>query len=235
VNKENEIFDIAIIDVQMPGVDGTTLAHQIRKIEKCKHIKFIMLCDVSKTEDAGSVLDKTFHAAVNKPIKPSDLFNALAITTKNTDALQQSSSHRNRFVETQTPNDWPENTRLLLVEDVHVNQLVAKGILANIGSSTDIAANGLEAINSLRSALESQPYTHILMDCQMPEMDGYEASQKIRAGAAGNRYIDIPIIAMTANAMKGDKNKCLAAGMNDYLSKPIDQSLLKKKLQVWVV
>jgi len=96
-----------------------------------------------------------------------------------------------------------------------------------------VAADGLEALQSLKVALLDMPYDLILMDCQMPEMDGYQATKAIRAGDAGDYYINIPIIAMTANAMKGDKEKCINAGMNDYLSKPIEQKLLRKKLRYW--
>jgi len=95
----------------------------------------------------------------------------------------------------------------------------------------DIAANGLEALSNLQEAPEDLPYTLILMDCQMPEMDGYEATQRIRAGKAGSRYINIPIIAMTANAMQVDKEKCISTGMTDYISKPVDGRTLLETLK----
>jgi len=126
-----------------------------------------------------------------------------------------------------------EKCRLLLVEDNRINQEVARFILAEFGVNADVAADGLEALQSLKVALLDMPYDLILMDCQMPEMDGYQATKAIRAGDAGDYYINIPIIAMTANAMKGDKEKCINAGMNDYLSKPIEQKLLRKKLRYW--
>lgn len=130
---------------------------------------------------------------------------------------------------------WPERSRLLLVEDNYINQAVAKGILEGFGLICDIAGNGIEAIAALHQAPEEAPYTLVLMDCQMPEMDGYQATTEIRNGAAGNRFKDISIIAMTANAMKGDREKCLQVGMNDYLSKPVDADKLKAMLETWLV
>ncbi|GLQ29559.1 PAS domain S-box protein [Litoribrevibacter albus] len=129
---------------------------------------------------------------------------------------------------------WPDKTRLLLVEDNYINQAVAQGILEGMSLSCDIAGNGVEAIAALHQAPEDAPYTLLLMDCQMPEMDGYQTTQEIRNGAAGERFKDVTIVAMTANAMKGDREKCIDAGMNDYLSKPIEAKLLKQMLHKWL-
>jgi CheY-like chemotaxis protein len=131
---------------------------------------------------------------------------------------------------------WPPSTRLLLVEDNTTNQLVALGMLESIGLYADIAANGLEALASLRLAQdELVPYTLVLMDCQMPEMDGYSASTAIREGKAGESAIKVPIVAMTANAMSGDREKCLLSGMDDYISKPINLVALKAMLIKWLL
>jgi len=126
-----------------------------------------------------------------------------------------------------------EHQRVLLVEDNAINQLVAAGILENLGIHTDIAEDGLEAIDSLRQARDND-YSLIFMDCQMPIMDGFTATKNIRKGDAGERYRDIPIVAMTANAMHGDREKCIQAGMNDYLAKPIDEILLVECLTKWL-
>ncbi len=127
-------------------------------------------------------------------------------------------------------HSWPSQTRILLVEDNPTNQMVAQRMLEIIGLSADIANNGLEALWSMEQALEFAPYTLILMDAQMPEMDGYAASTAIREGKAGEVYKTIPIIAMTANAMTGDREKCILSGMNDYISKPISILTLKTTL-----
>jgi PAS domain S-box-containing protein len=120
-----------------------------------------------------------------------------------------------------------KNLKILLVDDNEINQQVTLGILDTMGYQSDIANNGLEALD----ALNQKSYDLIFMDCQMPEMDGYTATRKIRS--SNKPYSKIPIIAMTANAMKGDKEKCLAAGMSDYISKPVDPDIIKNKLHQW--
>ena len=123
--------------------------------------------------------------------------------------------------------------RLLLVEDNLINQEVALNILDDLGVNTRIACNGLDALKTLRYGNPNEPYQVILMDCQMPELDGYETTKRIRNGAAGEAMKAVPIIAITANAILGDKEKCLNAGMDDYLSKPFDPIDLERKLLHW--
>jgi len=122
------------------------------------------------------------------------------------------------------------NARILVVEDNRVNQLVAKGILSRFGIHVDFAANGQESLTSLQQL----PYDLVLMDCQMPVMDGYEASRQIRNSQSSVLNQKIPIVAMTANNMQGDKEKCLQAGMNDHISKPINPAKLQEALQQWL-
>ena len=120
--------------------------------------------------------------------------------------------------------------KILLVEDNEVNQIVAKYMLDQLNLCTDVSINGIEAIERL----QQNTYELVLMDCQMPQMDGYEATARIRRGEAGDRNKNIPIIALTANAMKGDKEKCLEAGMNDYLAKPFEERPLRNILSKWM-
>lgn len=132
------------------------------------------------------------------------------------------------------PIDWPENTNILLVEDNPVNQEVAQLLLSDFGLSCEVAPNGFDALK----LLAEKPADHfvlILMDCQMPGMDGYEATRAIRSGKAGEQQALLPIIAMTANALKEDKERCIDAGMNDYLSKPIDASQFLALLKQWLL
>ncbi len=129
---------------------------------------------------------------------------------------------------------WPENQRMLLVEDNAVNQEVASLMLGDLGLVSDVAADGVEALAALKQAPKDSAYTLILMDCQMPEMDGYEATRRIRLGLAGERYRNIPVVAMTANALSGDRDRCVAAGMNDYMSKPVEPAVLTGKLKKWL-
>lgn len=128
---------------------------------------------------------------------------------------------------------WPSNTKILLVDDDPVNQMVAEELLKVIGLDTHTASNGAHALEIL-AQMQDKPYTLIFMDCQMPVMDGYEATSAIRNGKAGEQYKNIPIIAMTANAMAGDREKCLLWGMNDYISKPIDINELQSALEKWI-
>ena len=125
------------------------------------------------------------------------------------------------------------SSRVLLVEDNKVNQVVAGALLKQAGISFDIAENGLEAITKLANN-EDAPYELVLMDCQMPEMDGYQATKAIRLGKAGEAHQKVNIVALTANAMQGDKERCLDAGMDDYLTKPLNFDSLNKKLAIWL-
>lgn len=149
-----------------------------------------------------------------------------------------SDQNSSRVINTQGGEEnivWPANTRILLVEDNATNQIVAQGILEHIGLDCDIAANGLEALDAIRISNDTQRYTVVLMDCQMPEMDGYDATRAVREGRAGEENKHLPIIAMTANAMQGDREKCTLAGMDDYIAKPINLSVLKSALTKWIL
>ena len=120
--------------------------------------------------------------------------------------------------------------KILIVEDNRINQAVLLGVLSNKGLSADVAGNGIEALSALNGAPDNAPYQLIIMDCQMPKMDGYEATKAIRSGKAKQVHCDVPIIAMTANTMKGDRDKCIAVGMTDYTTKPVDADILHEKI-----
>lgn len=124
--------------------------------------------------------------------------------------------------------------KILLVEDNEINQAVVCGLLEDAPLDIDVADDGLIALDKLNRSADDARYALIIMDCQMPNMDGLEASKEIRNGRAGEYYKDIPILAVTANALKGDKEICLNAGMNDYLSKPIEPDALQEKLNFWL-
>ncbi|MGK0249726.1 MAG: PAS domain S-box-containing protein [Oleispira sp.] len=134
----------------------------------------------------------------------------------------------------QTLQTIDNEVRILLVEDNFTNQVFAEALLKKMGYSLDIVDNGEQALAALNAANSTKKYEVILMDCQMPVMDGFEATHKIRLGDAGDFYQGIPIIAMTANALRSDKDNCLKAGMSDYISKPFDPEILHKKLLIWL-
>lgn len=253
--KDKPFFDIAFLDMLMPQMDGAELGQKLKADPNFNVIKLIMMTSINNQGDGKYFSQLGFSAYFPKPATESDLYNALSVISEDGDALKQaqplvtqhylkslgdekqdeSLKRKNSSQPKSSVRQWPKYTRLLLVEDNRVNQLVASGILNNIGLQADIASNGIEALENLQHARDNAPYTVILMDCQMPEMDGYEASRQIRAGSAGERYKSIPIIAMTANAMEGDREKCLEAGMSDYLSKPINLDKVSAKLNQWLL
>jgi CheY-like chemotaxis protein len=122
------------------------------------------------------------------------------------------------------------SARVLLAEDNLVNQKVAVAMLRKLGCTTDVASNGQEAID----ALGQHRYDLVLMDCQMPIIDGFEATRRIRSGASGSAAQEVPIVALTAHAMRGDREACLASGMDDYVVKPLDMARLQEVISVWL-
>lgn len=239
-DPDKQLFDVAFLDMQMADMDGAELGKRLKADCRFEPIKLVMMTSMSQIGDANFFAELGFSAYFPKPTTTSDLFDALSIVSEGGKVLKeakplvthhylQSLSHVGEGEEFR----WPEDSHILLVEDNYVNQLVAKGILEDLGLPVEVADNGVLALEQLRQG-GSKPYSLILMDCQMPELDGYETTRQIRAGNAGEQYLDIPIVAMTANAMMGDKEKCLDAGMSDYLSKPIDSDKLRLKLHQWL-
>jgi len=232
-------FDAAILDMQMPGMNGATLGERLKNHKNSQHTKLIMMTSMSERGDAGFFAKLGFSAYFPKPTTTSDLFDALTVVLDDGQAMKSISPIITRhnlhaLKRPQTSKHIPKNTRLLLVEDNRINQAVILGVLSNIGLSADVAGNGIEALIALNRSPDDSPYHLIIMDCQMPEMDGYETTEAIRAGEAKDVHREIPIIAMTANAMKGDKEKCLSAGMSDYATKPVDANVLHEKIANWL-
>ncbi|MEO1347400.1 MAG: PAS domain S-box protein [Cyanobacteria bacterium J06635_15] len=241
-------FDMALLDMQMPNMDGLELSQRLKADRRFQSMSLVMMTAIDLCEhyvhgdsdDVRCFTDLGFSAYFTKPVTPSDLFDALVVASGSRTVQQNGATlevphngqHRPK---TLTAHRWPAQTRLLLVEDNRVNQMVVRSLLKRLGLAVDVAINGLEALHLLEAAPQNQAYTLVFMDCQMPELDGYEASRQIREGIASDRNRDITIIAMTANAMKGDKEKCLEAGMNDYLAKPIDPKALSEMLQKWLL
>ncbi|WP_415904811.1 response regulator [Neptuniibacter sp. QD48_55] len=228
-------FDVVFMDMQMPGIDGAELGRTLKADDRFRASKLILMTSMAHRGDAKRFADIGFSGYFPKPATTSDIFDALQVVANGGDALHNASplltSHYLKDLSIEGHPTLGEK-RILVVEDNQINQLVVQGILQELGLTADMAGNGVEALQSLNTALENNcPYDLVLMDCQMPEMDGYEATQQIRAGKAQQKNITIPIIAMTANAMAGDREKCLAAGMDDYLSKPVSPIALNQALQ----
>jgi CheY-like chemotaxis protein len=177
--------------------------------------------------DASRARKIGFDAYLTKPIRQSQLYNVLlsVFSLKNEAGAGPASD---ALVTRHTVSEQrKQRIRILLAEDNATNQKVALHILRKLGYRADAVSDGAEAVQ----ALTQIPYDIVLMDVQMPEMDGFEATRAIRRSPLPHR--NIPIIAMTANAMKGDRERCLAAGMDDYLAKPVDPHALSEKIQVW--
>jgi PAS domain S-box-containing protein len=217
-------YSIAIVDMQMPEMDGDELGAVIKNDKALMDTHLVMLTSQGQRGDAKKFKTAGFSAYLNKPVNQSILYNTLMRVAGLTadDApliIAYSARVRAQF-----------KARVLVVEDNVINQMVAQSMLEQFGIQSDLAANGEEAI----TALENLPYDLVFMDCQMPVMDGFDASRNIRAPQSKVRNRAIPIIAMTANTMHGDREKCIAAGMNDFVSKPVEADKLQQLLQFWL-
>jgi CheY-like chemotaxis protein len=216
--RQETPFDLAILDLHMPEMDGVTLAGNLRSLRGAENTPFILLSSLGG--NAGELKADLFAACLMKPIRPSALFDALlGILAAQPIGRGAAPAPARPTLDAEMATRHP--LRILLAEDNVVNQKLAVRLLAQMGYRADLAANGLEVLQ----AVGRQPYDVILMDVQMPEMDGLEATRRICARwpreqqpGRGQRP---RIIAMTANAMQGDREMCLEAGMDDYVSKPI--------------
>lgn len=233
-------FDIALLDMKMPTIDGIEWVQKIKAIPNFSAMKLIMMSSMNFHGDAKNLAELGFDSYFPKPATTSDLHDALALVCSNSDLLTQVKPLEVGYFTRALGNkkkhiNWPQDTRLLLVEDNLINQLVTKEMIEDFGLIVDIASNGVEALQALKLAEHTECYALILMDCQMPEMDGYAASRAIRSGEAGDSNSQIDIIAITANAMAEDRESCLKAGMSDYMSKPVDPDKLLQLLQKWLM
>ncbi|WP_292932115.1 response regulator [Noviherbaspirillum sp.] len=210
--RHGHAFDVGILDMSMPEMDGLGLALEIRKYRDEKALPLIMLTSVAHRPRDAKMSEVKFSAYLNKPIKPTALFDALLHSMRIEPIhtpLRRPTAASERLSET-VP------LKILVAEDNTVNQKVVQQLLAHLGYRADVVANGIEVLD----ALERQNYDVVLMDVQMPEMDGLEATRRLRARYGAN--VPPRVIAMTANAMPGDRERCLAAGMDAYVSKPIE-------------
>lgn len=219
---KGEPYEIALIDMQMPGMDGETTIRRIRENPDMESLHIIVLTSMGVQGDANRFQELGCSAYLLKPVRQQELRDGLllAIGTPIKEKKKQ-------LITRHTLAECAQSCRILLVEDNPINQKVAVKLLSKAGFSVDTANNGFEAIQALQNGL----YQMILMDVQMPEMDGFEATLRIRN--SDMPYSDIPIIAMTAHALKGDREKCLEAGMDDYVSKPINAEELFGVIEKW--
>ncbi len=222
--SERDPFKIALLDHNILKPDDVeTLGQKIKSGPQLQKVHFVMLTSTNKRSDAAYFREIGFGAYLVKPVKQSQLLDCLRIVTGKTGVEKDTTE---QIVTQYTiSEDHKQRVRILLTEDNVVNQKIALHFLEKkLGYHTDLANNGKEALERL----EDSDYNLVLMDCQMPEMDGYDTTRVIRNENSTVRNHKIPIIAMTANAMKGDREKCLEAGMDDYVTKPINIEQLKE-------
>jgi CheY-like chemotaxis protein/anti-sigma regulatory factor (Ser/Thr protein kinase) len=216
--QRGDRFDLAILDMHMPELDGTELARRIRAIDAS--LPMVLFSSLGRREVDDQ--DGLFVGYLSKPLHQSHLFDTLAALFAKSRVIEATVKKAPTTIDRELAKRHP--LRILLAEDNAVNQKLALRILQQMGYRADLAANGIEAIESV----ERQTYDVVLMDVQMPEMDGLEATRRIVARSPNG---DRPrIVAMTANAMHGDREECLAAGMDDYITKPIRVDVLVEAL-----
>ncbi len=228
-------YRIALVDDQMPDMDGEMLGRAVTADPALRDILLVMLTSMSQSGDLRRVSEAGFAAHLVKPIRQSQLFDVLATVWAarrqgpGAPLVTLETAHGVRRATAGRSAEAPLNARILLAEDNAVNQKVALKMLEKLGCRVDVAANGREALEML----DLLPYDAVLMDCRMPELDGYEATREIRRSEQGTQR-HVPVIAMTAHAMQGDREKCLAAGMDDYVTKPVSAAALRAALSQWV-
>ncbi len=214
----DEQFAVLIVDCQTAGMNACELATALKAMPFTRNIKLIMLASAARQVDINLAQNPDYSNCLSKPVKRDDLLKIMAFVLglKDEETVANSTGVRNKTGE----NTVSAQRQILLVEDNEMNQKIVVKMLEKHGVCCDVAGSGLEALQ----ALQKKQYDIIFMDCQIPEMDGYETTARIRELEGEQRHSII--VAMTANAMEGDREKCLQAGMDDYITKPIDFALL---------
>jgi CheY-like chemotaxis protein/HPt (histidine-containing phosphotransfer) domain-containing protein len=229
--KAGETFDIALIDLQMPGTDGLAFCEALRKLPGAMMMPLIMLAPVGKLCNSPEITNAAPAGCLTKPIKPAQFHDALLRVVS---GAAPAAEKKPAVVKLDPKLSERLPLTVLLVDDNAINQKVATRLLQQMGYQPDVAGNGLEAV----TATERKKYDMIFMDVQMPEMDGLEATRVIRERQKEkSRYPtydhQITIVAMTASAMPGDRDKCISAGMDDYLAKPVRPEDIRSVVERW--
>jgi CheY-like chemotaxis protein len=247
-------FDLAILDIKMPEMDGLALAAEIREDPNLTETRLVVVTAMGQRGDASAAEEAGVKAYLTKPIRKHQLYDGLTVVMGAKEKAGGTDSAPHGLITRHTLRETEARVRgrVLVVEDNVINQKVAVRMIQKLGYGVDLAATGREALD----AISRQPYVAIFMDCQMPDMDGFEVTRAIRNAERGtmsdeqgtvgsaessvqrsafnvHRSGRVPIIAMTANALQGDRDRCLAAGMDDYVSKPLQLQTLNSVLAQW--
>lgn len=223
--KRGDPFDIAILDMAMPEMDGITLGCELRKLKSKKELPLILLTSLGKHNEDAELINQNFSAYISKPVKQSTLFNTIVNVFANVKQSYQQKSAKQIKIDDKLAQNLP--LKILLAEDNLINQEFATAILKKMGYKIDVVNNGRDAI----VACKKRKYDIVFMDVQMPEIDGLEATREIIKRLPPETRPKI--IAMTANVMKDDRDQCLQAGMDDYISKPVKIQLIQQMLEKW--
>jgi PAS domain S-box-containing protein len=238
-DSDNTNIDAIFVDTKMPVMDGFTFVEKVKRLDKFSSVDFVMMKSLADENELNLLQNAKISSYFTKPASTFDLLKAISRIFSKDNSVNNSvnnlvsAQNFNQANANDSVTESLANRRILLVEDNPINQEVVLGILEDTELTVDIANNGVEAIHIL-SQSSLRKYDLVLMDCQMPEMDGYQTTKNIRAGKTGECNLTIPIVAMTANAMQGDKEKCLASGMDDYLPKPVEPNVLIQKIKEWL-
>ncbi len=228
--EQNDPFQVALIDTRMPDMDGEDLGRAIRADERLADTRIVLLSPLGVASDNRHWQEIGFADCLPKPIRRDDLFRLLCRLVSDVPGSVPQHIPALGSATGPLPQFAGLKARILLAEDNPINREVALGILRKVGLRADAVTDGAEAIK----ALESLPYDLVLMDMRMPVMDGLEATRQIRNPHSAVRDRSIPIVAMTANAMQRDRELCLEAGMNDFVSKPVSPEALLRALEKWL-
>jgi PAS domain S-box-containing protein len=228
-SRRGQPFDVALLDLHMPEMDGFELARAIKSDPAVAPVRLVLMPSYGQRGDAQAAREAGVSAYLMKPVKQSQLFDCLSTVMGGDAAAADAAPAPAQLVTRHTLDETKlsSRARILIAEDNPVNQKVAARQVEKLRYRADVVSNGVEALE----ALSKIQYDIILMDCQMPEMDGYEATRQIRRREGTSKRT--VVIAMTANALEGDREKCLAAGMDDYLSKPVRSEELRAVLERW--
>ena len=227
---DGEPYDLAILDMQMPKMDGLDLAHCIKEDKNISSTRLVLLTSIGQRKDGEEARKAGIEAYLTKPIRQAQLYDILSMVMGSPDLASGPEEDRPLVTtHTLTEAEAQARARLLLVEDNEVNQKVAARTLEKLGYRVDVSDDGEEAVE----AVSRTNYAAVVMDVQMPNMDGYEATAEIRRRESGSGR-HTPVIAMTANALQGDRERALGAGMDDYVPKPVRAGELGEVLRRWV-